>query len=349
MKNYAILANPGYNRVYFEASKKLSISELSIGLSSMSCKCMDIREHYIAGIFYIAFRTEDELSEADISILSRLSFVYAMFEIIVFHQAEDKTEYLRPIPKPDFRYMDTNISGILKYPGKTNEIFTRLMINVGLFSSRFIHDEIRLLDPVAGKGTTLFEGLICGYNVYGVEIGDKVVNESYHFMKKYLETARYKHVTRVEKISGDKSLATSRFIIDIARNKKEMKENNIRHFEIISGNSAFTDKLFRKNYFNLIVGDLPYGVQHGNVTNQKQSSLTRNPAELLSACLNGWYHVLMPDGVLVLAWNTFVLPRDRFTELLQDAGFSVFNDGVYLEFQHRVDQSINRDIIVAKK
>lgn len=346
MNKYAILANPGHNRVYFEASKKLSISELTIGLAKVSCKCFDIKERYIADTFYIAFTTENSLSAADIFILSKLSFVYAIFESVDI----DNIEYLRPITKPTFQYMDTNISSILKYNGKTNEIFTRMMINVALFSSKYINDEIKLLDPIAGKGTTLYEGLICGYNVYGVEIGDKVVKESYRYMKKYLETERYKHTTKVEKISGEnKSFVASRYIFNIAKTKEELKENKTKHFEMISGNSTFTNKYFKKNYFNLIVGDLPYGVQHGNVTNQKQSSLTRNPQELLSACLNGWYQVLRPEGVIVLSWNTYVLPREQFVELLEGAGFSVFKDGVYVEFEHRVDQSIKRDIIVAKK
>jgi len=111
----------------------------------------------------------------------------------------------------------------------------------------------------------------------------------------------------------------------------------------------YADRFFKNNSFNLIVGDLPYGVQHGNVSMQKKSSLTRNPNELLSVCLNGWYNVLKPDGIIVLAWNNFVLSRDKFVDLLSENGFTVFNDGAYLDFGHRVDQSINRDIIVAKK
>lgn len=346
MNKYAILVNPGHNRVYFKTAKKLSISELKIGLSKLSSKCLDIRERYIANVFYITFTTENSLSTDDIFLLSRLSFAYAIFEIVFI----DKLEYLRPITTPRFQYMDTKISSILKYTGKTNEIFTRMMINVGLFSSKYFNDEIKLLDPLAGKGTTLYEGLICGYDVYGVEIGKKVVNESYRFMKRYLETERYKHTTMIKKISGEnKSFVASKYIIDIARTKEELKENKSKHFEIIAGNSIYIDKYFKRNFFNLLVSDLPYGVQHGNVTNQKQSSLTRNPQELLSACLSGWYHVLKPDGVIVLAWNTFLLSRDQLVKLLEDAGFSVFSDEVYLEFEHKVDQAIKRDIIVAKK
>ena len=48
------------------------------------------------------------------------------------------------------------------------------MINVAVFSCTAAKaDRITLLDPVAGKGTTLFEGLTMGFDCCGIEIGDK--------------------------------------------------------------------------------------------------------------------------------------------------------------------------------
>ena len=37
------------------------------------------------------------------------------------------------------------------------------------------------------------------------------------------------------------------------------------------------------------------------------------------------------------------------TEILKKAGLNVLNEGPYAQFEHRVDQAILRDIIVAKK
>lgn len=43
-----------------------------------------------------------------------------------------------------------------------------MMINVALLSSDFnYNDRIQLLDPIAGKGTTLFEGAVYGFDTYG--------------------------------------------------------------------------------------------------------------------------------------------------------------------------------------
>jgi DNA modification methylase len=345
MKQYAILCNPGHNRVYFETSLKLSVSEFIVVMQKFSIKFEDVRQENIDGIDYLTFQTTKELSQSDIKIISDLSFVYAFFEI----KKIDDELYLKPIKKIKEDFVDESISTILKYTGKTNEIFTRMMINIA-FYSQSNNKNIRLLDPIAGKGTTLYEGLIKGYNVYGIEIGNSIVNESYHFIKRFLETAKYKYGYSSAKISGpNKSFTALKHIFETAKTKEEFKSKNTKTIELIAGNSLYVDKYYKKNFFDIIVGDLPYGVQHGNVTNEKQSSLTRNPTELLNACLPSWLAVLKPNGAIVLAWNSNVLPRKKMGQLFEEQGLVVKNDDVYLQFEHRVDQSISRDIMVAVK
>ena len=376
---YAILCNPGHNRVYFKASLKMAESELEIASQKLSVRLANIENRQIAGIDYLTFTVEApqppadaghlsaeagflsaeaELSPTDIEIISGLSFVFAIYEAFEC----GGVECLRPVARTNREFIDGSVSSILKYTGKTNEIFTRMMINVALYSrgtalskpddktDRGHAAPLNLLDPVAGKGTTLYEGLIQGLNVYGIEIGDKIVAEAYHYIKKFLETERYKHKAETHKISGaNKSFQSMKYTFEIAKSKEDAKSNDVRVLEIISGNSANAGQYYKKNFFDMIVGDLPYGVQHGNVTNQKQSSLTRNPSELLAACLPAWVDVLKPGGAIVLAWNTNVLPRNSLCQIFAERGFTVKGDPAYLGFGHRVDQSIVRDIIVAVK
>ena len=76
-----------------------------------------------------------------------------------------------------------------------------MMINVALMSGGFSDDQrIELLDPIAGKGTTLFAGLIYGFNVSGIEIGKNAVHDASVFFKKNLELERYKHTFSKTKI-----------------------------------------------------------------------------------------------------------------------------------------------------
>ena len=71
---YAVLYNPGHNRVYYEASLKLSASEFNIAAQKLSVMVEDVQHINIQGIDYLAFRTGSELTLQDIRIISGLSF-----------------------------------------------------------------------------------------------------------------------------------------------------------------------------------------------------------------------------------------------------------------------------------
>ena len=397
MRSYAILLNPGHNRIYFETSVELSSVEFTVAAGNLPVDKDSVKIRNIGDIDYLTFDADDELSQSDIYAISGLSFFYALFEIILINDGL----CLKPVKKPNKNFVDESIGAILKYTGKTNELFTRMMINVAYTTQAGVNitadagvaadadtgadtdlnaktgvvadavedvnngddanisdndnnrddiNTVKLLDPVAGKGTTLYEGLIKGFDVYGVEIGDKTVNEAYHYIKKFLEEARYKHEHASTKLSGPgKSYQALRHTFHIAKTKEAYKAKNTKTFEIIAGNSLYANKYYKKGFFDIIVGDLPYGVQHGNVTNQKQSSATRNPAELLDACLPSWLDVLKRRGCIVLAWNRNVLSREKMESIFTEHGLDVKIGYPYSQFGHRVDQAIYRDIIVAQK
>lgn len=343
MKKYALLLNPSHNRVYYKTSQQLSAVEFSIVAQDMDCTPSEVKGELIAGVYYLSFSAERELSDRDLEKIAHLSFVFALYQV--------EGELLRPLLIPQADLTGVNLGSLLKYTGKTNELFTRMMINVAVASCKAPKSErVALLDPVAGKGTTLFEGLTMGLDCYGIEIGDKAASEGYHYLKKYLEMERIKHTTNLQKQSGpNKSFTAKHYSVELAKSKEEFKNHQEQHWEIVSGNSMYADQFFRKNTFHVLVGDLPYGVQHGNVTGEKQSGLTRSPKVLVQNCMSAWKNVLKPGGVLALAWNTNVFPKEQFAALLEQGGFEVLLDGPYNEFLHRVDNSIMRDIIVARK
>ena len=343
---YAILYHPGHNRVYFETAQKLALAEFEIAAAGISVSCGDLRNESIGGIVYLQFETEGVLTAQDVWVLTGLSFVYAIFAV----EKMQEEVYLRPLESARNGFVDEGISSIMKYTGKTNEVFTRMLVNIAYHTQTAGAEGVRLLDPVAGKGTTLYEGLAMGFHVYGVEVGDKVVTEAYHFMKRFLENARYKFDLQSQRISGaQKSFSAMRHSFAIAPTKEAYKAKDTRTFEFVAGNSQHVGHFYKKNTFHMIVGDLPYGVQHGNVTNEKQTNLTRNPAELLKTCLPAWGQVLCKGGALVLAWNSHVLPRGKMIEILVAAGLIVKDDGAYAALAHRVDQAILRDVVVAVK
>lgn len=271
--------------------------------------CENARVAPIAGVPYFLFDTPAPLSERALRRVCGLSFLYAIY------QAEDGGAQLRPVARTDAPYADEGIGRILKYTGKTNELFTRMLLHLAVEASDYGDlppAELWLLDPVMGKGTTLFEGLVRGYNGCGIEVGEQPVREAVQYLKKYLEREKYKHSYKLQRQSGAAGTSGAfravRHSFTLAPTKERMKEDS-RTLELICANSMYADRLFRKNTFHILAGDLPYGVKHGNVTAENQSAATRNPKQLLETCLPAWHSVLKRGGALALSWNVFVLPR----------------------------------------
>jgi len=335
---------PSYNRVYFESSKDLSISELKAANPRLKNPAGEIGLRNIAGVDYITFITQEALEQDDIEVLSRLSFVYALFEI----QENGKT-ILFPVEKQAREYFEDDIVTILKYSGKTNETFTKMMINIGFLAGDYHQEKkISLLDPLSGRGTSLFQGLIYGWDVAGVEIDKKAVQQAVTFLTKYLQTKKIKHKLSQSKMSENGKKLCEIYDYELARTKEEFKGGASLKVRMVQGDTLDTPKFFKKESFHLIVADLPYGIQHGSST--PQGNLTRNPEELLSKAMPGWIKVLKPGGTVVLSWNTFVLKKQVIAEIMEKLGLKVLTDEPYAKgFVHRVDQAIMRDIIIGKK
>lgn len=343
MVKYLILQYPGHSRMFYEEAGPLAVAELKLASRRLSVKCTDIGTQDVAGVRYITLNCNDDLSTDDIAILSRLSFVFAIFHQFGIY-AEDG---LLPIPCARYEYIDSKISTLQKYSNKTNELFTRMMVNVALLASDFSYqDDISLLDPLSGRGTTLNEAAVYGFHAFGIEIEHKVAIENQVFVKKFLQNERYKYLSDRRMVYGKKkSEAIYIDEFEYANTKEAFKVPEQRKkLGIVNGLSQDTDKYFRKNSFNLIVGDLP-GVNTGGNNNKS----TQNPLELIQSSLPAWKTVLKKGGTIVLAWNNLGLANIRLVEIFEKEGFKVMKDDPYNGFEHLVDRATKRDIIVAKK
>lgn len=343
---YLILQNPGHNRVYYNLADQLALAELQIAANRFTVDVVKVDVELIENVRYLSIETKGNMEQSDLDVVSRLSFVFAIFLY------DEHSKCMKPIRKIDYEFVDQKISSLLKYQGKTNELFTKMMVNVGLLASDCCYeDEISLLDPVAGKGTTLFEALVYGFNAYGIELETGAVHEASVFFKKYLETEKLKHKADQRRIAGtNKNNEIQIKEFEFALTKEAFKSGEgLKKLGMVAGNTSDAHTYFKKPIFNLIVGDLPYGIYHGNRSYESRSGATRNPSELLEECLPGWYKVLKKGGTVVLAWNSFVISPKKLGEIFESNGFSVFGEEPFNKFQHMVDKSIKRDIIVAKK
>ena len=302
-------------------------------LSALGHDC-DVKLGDLGGAACLAFETEG-LTQRDLRMLSQLSSVYVMFE-----QADSG---LVPMENLHPNYVGEDLPALLKYKGKTNEMFTDGMITMALASSAFIgvHDsDLTVCDPMAGRGTTLMLALRRGYHGVGVEISKADVKEACDYLTRYLEFHRIKHkkTEAALTVKGQAGGRETRFVL--SDTAEHFKAGDTRTLRMIQGDTRDTLALLRAKSVHLMVTDIPYGVQKG--TAGKQDSI----AGTLADALPGWHDVLMPGGVLAMSFNTYVTRRDALERLCVRAGFEIVQTA---DLAHWVEQAINRDVILARR
>lgn len=219
-----------------------------------------------------------------------------------------------------------------RYKGKTSEIFTHFLCNVGRYSSNFAQQDwtkLRIFDPLMGGGTTLLTGLVLGAEVIGIEENEQAVESAAAFLKQYVREEGIRCKISEERLKG----LGKRWWFTLG---KEFE----RRCVLVRGDTTQADLLlkgFKKPH--LIVADLPYGVQHFGQF-----------AETLAAALPVWQKVLEPGGTITLSWESTRFRRAQIVEMIHSVpALVVLDEPPYNQLAHQVDRVIKqRDVIVAR-
>lgn len=183
---HAILLKPNNNIPFFEELKKMCIYEATIVFTAIGLSVEHMSVKGIGQGHYLFFETEQELSEFELNHIEKLSFYYTYFEV--------RDGLLKPHEQIPMTYFGEDLSNRLKYNGKTNETFTRMILNLAVYSSKFYKENcLSVFDPVCGRGTSLFEAMIRGHHGYGAEQDKRAVSELGQYFQRYLKEGRYKH------------------------------------------------------------------------------------------------------------------------------------------------------------
>jgi SAM-dependent methyltransferase len=360
MSRYAFLILPSHNRVYADAAPALARAELAVLAGALPDAAIDlgsVTETAIGGVPYVTFEA-GELSQRDADLLANLSALYALFEIAGSAGELLRPVVLKPVPLRRLDRFDDDLLTILKYPGKTNEQFTKLLLNVTLASSAFTAAigtrRLAVLDPLCGRGTTLNQALMYGFDAYGADVDARDIEAYAAFIQRWLKDKRLKHQADFAPVRRDRRVVARRLSVQFAATKDEYKAGEVQRLDVIEADTTRIGEFFRKESADLVVADLPYGVQHGSHAADGRAgggsrTLTRNPLELLRAAAPVWAKALRPGGAAGISWNTHVARREDATDALAGAGLDVLDSPEYRAFRHRVDQAITRDILVARK
>lgn len=333
MPAYALLVRPAANRVFGGDAAGLLAAELRVvDRLAFGARLADVSTAAIAGVEYVTFTSADALDERTTSMLGSLSSTYALFE--------REGDLLRPTPAATRDRYDDDLVTTQRYVGKTNETFTRLLVNVAIAAAGTFGAPGRILDPLCGRGTTLHHALLLGGDALGIDLDAKDTDAYATFLKGWLQEKRLKHQL-------DATAGRRRFRVTIGRKGAAGAEER-QLVDVATAETAEAPALFGKASVDVVAADLPYGVQHGSRSGEA-GALSRRPTELLTDALPAWRAVLRPGGGMALSWNTRVLPRTDLVGLLDEAGFELPALGADVDFSHRVDRTITRDVVIARR
>ncbi|WP_433826868.1 TRM11 family SAM-dependent methyltransferase [Actinoplanes sp. CA-015351] len=339
MSRYAMLLAPSANRVYADQAARISQAELAGFAPVLSSGIDEVDVAEIGGVEYLTFSAE--LTELDIAYLSNLSSAYALFE-----RVED---LLRPLTLTPLARYDSDLITIPKYAGKTNEQFTKLVLNLTLlgsaFARRMLDGNLTVFDPLCGRGTTLNQALMYGYDGIGVEIDGKDVEAYKLFLQTWLKRKRLKHTADLIPVRRQGRRAARRLEVTLAASKDDHKAGAVQKITVLNADTTGLDGLIKGNVADLIVTDLPYGVAHGSY-DEDGGGITRRPLDLLERAVPEWLKLLRPGGAVGISWNTKVAKRELAEDILVANGLKLIE---YQPLSHRVDQGIERDVVVARK
>lgn len=334
----ALKITPQRSTQYAQMTAALALPELLA--SPLQPVITNVQSMQLAGQRYLLAELNDpSLSAFSLHLrqllarLGAISEAYEYFEQI----GTEPGPLLRPI-EPDFHpSLPLEMAEARRYRGKTNEIFTRVLLNVAIYAGQYRErygERLRILDPLAGGGTTLFLALSVGYDAFGIELERQDVETTAVFVRQYLEGEhiRYKEVDERGRRAG------RRYQFEIG------PKGQAQRLVLVHGDAADAELHLREvsggPHMHAIIGDLPYGIQH-----------VAEIATLLGRALPAWERLLLPGGTLALAWNATRIERAAMIALLeQHTHLRVCNEPPYTQFVHAVDRVIKRrDILVGVK
>src|SRR5579863_2906176 len=186
----ALKITPQRSTQYTNMVESLAMPELLA--SPVGEAIHEVQHVTLAGQGYLLATADDGVLSSPLyrSILAQMGATSEVFEY--FEQVgEVEGPLLRPV-EPQFRpFVPLEMVETRRYKGKTNEVFTRVLLNIALFAGAYsqkVTERLRILDPLAGGGTTLFLALSAGYDAFGIELSRQDSETTVVFVRQYLHS-----------------------------------------------------------------------------------------------------------------------------------------------------------------
>jgi SAM-dependent methyltransferase len=347
---YAILPAPSANRVYAAAAFDLALAELAvINRYQLGDRLRDLSTATMGGVRYLTFATTDGgvLDATDLALVGGVSTTHAVFSV----QGNGGDELLRPLcAGGTLDQWDDDLITIPRYAGRTNDQFTALLVNLAVATATPVTGRrLRVLDPVSGRGTTINQAIMYGHDAAGVDIDGRDIEAWATFFTTWLQEKRIKHSVDRLRLRKSRAIgAGAKITVSMWADKEAQRERDGQHVVMIADDTLSVVEHLGLRSVDVIAGDLPYGVAHGSRAGDRLT-LSRRPADLVAEAFPVWREVLRPGGVMALAWNVRTMAHDRMAEAVASAGLEEVALPEGASFMHRVDRTITRDVVLARR
>ena len=334
---YKLLLWPHANARYQCEALKLAEAELRVMLDRLAPGA-EIATDAAPDMPSVDIIFPDPPDEAVVGALRGHSLLYGLFEV--------RDGLLSPVAGRAPARVGADLPAILKYKGKTNEMFLQLLVNAALYAGDYwdkAGERLTMLDPMCGRATGLFVAANLGWDAVGADVDKNDLKEAEKYFKRYLEYHRVKHtVKRASRtLKNGGNAPECRFEYEAGGGRQALT--------LITLDASRADGALGKDAYHVIACDLPYGVRHDAHIAQGERVKGNWLEALLARALPGWRAALKPGGAVALSFNAQNIKLERMRELMAGAGFEVMSGGPWDGFSHWVEQAITRDIVVARR
>ncbi len=373
MNRYMLLLENDLNRVFSQSLAAVAAAELqwvTDGLLPDDKRITGLSSTSLGRATALTFATTADTQQLTQTV-AQLSCALALFEVSSGNKrtdsaddgaADSSDEQLTPIPLHDSLTYGTELVTTQRYRGKTNERLTRAMLNLALATAGIPLHQPRsttptVLDPMCGRGTTLNWALAYGCHAVGIESDAASLKHYETFLTTWAKQQRLPHKRQSFRPNNAEQRA---FTLDVAPTRADQKAGRGQTIQTFAADGGDTNLRIKKQSIDVIVGDLPYGVQH------KSDPAALDPVDtvdLVARLAPAWHKWVRRGGAVCLAWNTKRASRLDMLVALADAGFELptgwdfdgpviadpgqtSNDQAEPSMAHKVDSTIDRDVLV---
>lgn len=330
----ALLLAPQRSTMYVNLAHKLALPELLA--SPLAARLRGWERADFGGQDWLLVDLDDAVGDDELDLLWYFGTLAGVYEY--FPQLGDVSgPLLRPVDSPLDDFVPASMIETRRYRGKTNELFTTVLLNLALFAgdyARRLGDHLRVLDPLMGGGTTLFVSLVRGYDAVGIDREKDDFDTTNAYVEQFFRELKVPSKRIEERVRG----AGRRALFRVG------DQRDSRTLGLIHGDAYDVRDLLNGlpggARFHAVVADLPYGIQH-------QGQVVR----FLEEALPRWASTLLPGGALALAWEASAPKRaDAIAIIERHPNLRVLTDSPHDSLEHQVDRQIKRrDVLVIRR